>query len=355
MQTEQKCGIYKIENIVNKKIYVGSSNNIKRRWKEHINQLNSNSHPNRHLQFSWNKYGQNNFIFNILEECKEEDLINREQFYIDNLNVLNDSFGYNIAPYADKPFLSDYGKEKVKKTNSELFKGENCNFNKYSEKEILYVIDLLKTGKFTYEEISEKTGIPIGTIQSIRYKDSWTYLTKDIVFPDGIIVSKDSKQLQYKELLEIIDLIQKGKTNSEIAEIYNKDVGTINNIRRKKCHKELTKNIEMPLLRRDKLTDEQIYEVIKMLCDGYQNDYIADCLNINPLTVCSIRNHRAYTKYTANIVFPKGNNKRHEDFIIKKNIVLSYINLHPDASQIEISKSTGINKSTVNRIFQSIK
>ena len=141
MKSNKICGIYKIENLINKKLYVGSSNDINRRWNEHTKSLNSNSHPNEHLQFSWNKYGQNNFTFSILEECEENKLLEREQFYIDNLNVLNDSIGYNIAPYADKPYLSDYGKEKIKKVNSELFKGENCIFNKYSEKDVLDVIE----------------------------------------------------------------------------------------------------------------------------------------------------------------------------------------------------------------------
>lgn len=355
MENNIICGIYKIENLINKKLYVGSSNNIKRRWGEHIKSLNNNLHPNKHLQFSWNKYGQNNFTFNVLEECEEYNLLEREQFYIDDLNVLNDSIGYNIAPYADKPYLSDYGKERVKEVNSELFKGENCVFNKHTEKDVLYVIELLKNGNFTYEEISEMTGIPIGTIQSIKYKGSWRYLTKDIEFPDGIIMSSNSKQLQNQELLNVIELIKEGKTNSEIANICKRDIGTINNIRTKKSHKELTKDIEMPILRKNDLSENEINEVIKMLCDGCQNEHIAKVLNINPSTICSIRNHRSYTKYTENIVFPKCKNKRHEDFVIKKGIVIDYKNKHPNASQIEISKNTGISKSTINRIFQSIK
>ena len=58
MAKEKICGVYKIENSVNGKYYIGSSNNIYRRWKEHIKLLNKNNHHSPHLQFAWNKYGE---------------------------------------------------------------------------------------------------------------------------------------------------------------------------------------------------------------------------------------------------------------------------------------------------------
>lgn len=61
-------GIYKIENKVNGKVYIGESNNIKKRWDEHIEDLNNNKHHSYKLQIAWNKYGKDNFSFEILEE-----------------------------------------------------------------------------------------------------------------------------------------------------------------------------------------------------------------------------------------------------------------------------------------------
>lgn len=61
------CGIYKIVNITNSKVYIGQSNNIKKRWTEHRSALNNNRHVNVHLQNAWNKYGENNFEFVIIE------------------------------------------------------------------------------------------------------------------------------------------------------------------------------------------------------------------------------------------------------------------------------------------------
>lgn len=65
----KKIGIYKIENTINKKVYIGQSNNILIRFSNHKYELNSNKHSNSHLQRAWNKYGRENFIFDILCEC----------------------------------------------------------------------------------------------------------------------------------------------------------------------------------------------------------------------------------------------------------------------------------------------
>lgn len=78
-------GIYCLINIKNGKRYVGSSKNIAKRIWEHRANLRHNSHDNRHLQNAWNKYGEKCFDFFVLEKCNIEELIEREQFYIDTL------------------------------------------------------------------------------------------------------------------------------------------------------------------------------------------------------------------------------------------------------------------------------
>ena len=93
-----KCGIYKITNIKNKKIYIGSSKNILLRWKNHIRELENNCHKNIFLQEEWNEYGKNNFIFEILEECLEEERYVIEQNYLYNLlPFYRNGNGYNIS------------------------------------------------------------------------------------------------------------------------------------------------------------------------------------------------------------------------------------------------------------------
>lgn len=79
----RKSGIYQILCLVSGKSYVGSSVHIFSRWKSHVNLLNKGLSPSPRLQQAWNKHGESNFAFSILEECTRARLFEREQFHID--------------------------------------------------------------------------------------------------------------------------------------------------------------------------------------------------------------------------------------------------------------------------------
>lgn len=96
-----KSGIYKIINTINQKIYIGSSVNIKARFAFHISGLKLNKHPSKHLQNACNKYGIDNFIFEILEICEKDKLEEREQFWIDFTNCCDRKIGYNTRKIAN--------------------------------------------------------------------------------------------------------------------------------------------------------------------------------------------------------------------------------------------------------------
>lgn len=94
----KKSGIYKITNLVNKKIYIGSAFNISNRFSVHKYSLKNNKHKNPHLQAAWNLYGEKEFIFEILEIIDDKTkVIEREQYYLDLYNPCDNSIGYNIA------------------------------------------------------------------------------------------------------------------------------------------------------------------------------------------------------------------------------------------------------------------
>lgn len=89
------CGVYSITNKLNNKKYIGKSDNIYVRWDEHRKDLNKGVHHNKHLQRAWNKYGEENFIFEIVEKCKNDDIAyQRERYWV----RYYDSFknGYNM-------------------------------------------------------------------------------------------------------------------------------------------------------------------------------------------------------------------------------------------------------------------
>jgi group I intron endonuclease len=75
-------GIYKITCVDNNKVYIGSSSNIQQRWLAHKSKLKRGKH-NQNLLNSYNKYGMDSFIFEILEECNVLDLIKREIYWAD--------------------------------------------------------------------------------------------------------------------------------------------------------------------------------------------------------------------------------------------------------------------------------
>ena len=91
-------GIYSITNINDNKIYIGSTfKSFIGRFKQHCNKLNQNKHPSLYLQNAWNKYGENSFIFRIVEVINEKDLLlDREKFYIEKYNSFEN--GYNLNP-----------------------------------------------------------------------------------------------------------------------------------------------------------------------------------------------------------------------------------------------------------------
>jgi len=80
---EKVCGIYKIENLVNGKMYIGKTKRgFSKRFKEHKWDLRGNRHGNPHFQNAWNKYREECFSFDIILICDEDDLekMEEEQF-----------------------------------------------------------------------------------------------------------------------------------------------------------------------------------------------------------------------------------------------------------------------------------
>lgn len=86
-------GIYKIENKINHKIYIGQSQNIEARWRQHI--WGAGKYTTIISQ-ALGKYGIENFSFEVVEECPIEQLDEREQFWIDHYNSLKPN-GYNMV------------------------------------------------------------------------------------------------------------------------------------------------------------------------------------------------------------------------------------------------------------------
>ena len=81
-------GIYKIQSKSHpERIYIGSAIDIKKRWRSHRNELDTNHHKNDKLQKHYNKYGKGDLLFIHLLGCEKEDLIKNEQYFLDSFPV----------------------------------------------------------------------------------------------------------------------------------------------------------------------------------------------------------------------------------------------------------------------------
>lgn len=91
------AGIYAIKNVINEKRYIGSTSKLSKRWSQHKRELNRNVHFNSYLQNAWNKNGENSFVYEIIENCDENILMDREEFWIKSLHSYKDENGYNLC------------------------------------------------------------------------------------------------------------------------------------------------------------------------------------------------------------------------------------------------------------------
>jgi len=172
---DNSSGIYQIKNLINNKTYIGSAVNFKQRMATHRSCLNLNKHGNSHLQKAFVKYGEENFISEILFTCPQSELLRIEQYFLNNYNP-----DYNILKVAGST-LGFKRTEESKKAQSERMKGNQLHRfvkNRPVKKEkvlkpkrLLYQID-----KDTFEiintynsikEYSEMTGFNSGTISSV--------------------------------------------------------------------------------------------------------------------------------------------------------------------------------------------
>lgn len=111
-------GIYMIKNKKTGQMYIGQSKHIKRRWVDHKYELVRGIHANTFLQNSWNKYGEDNFSFSIIEEVNENKLNEQEKYWIAYYNTFHDPNHYNLTSGGDSPeYTWDLRLERAKNSN----------------------------------------------------------------------------------------------------------------------------------------------------------------------------------------------------------------------------------------------
>ena len=131
------CAVYKITNAITGDFYIGSSKDVKHRWAKHKCPSVWNKYPNNPMYLDMQKYGVDNFIFEIIAEVEIEQLKEKEQQFIETLKPTynsNRANGLDIErhkEYQKEYRKSDKGKESRKKYNKSD-KGKKSQ-NKYNK------------------------------------------------------------------------------------------------------------------------------------------------------------------------------------------------------------------------------
>ena len=164
-------GIYKITNLINGKCYVGQSDNIKRRWKDHkvAAFYEKGSGYDAPLYRAIRKYGLRNFKFEVVEECLKEELNAREMFYISHFdsyeNGYNQNAGGNTSPHPQK----------------------------LTQEQVLQIIVLLKTTNKTSEDIAKEFNVSGATIREIHLGSIWVQPGESYPIRDTGRVKQENK------------------------------------------------------------------------------------------------------------------------------------------------------------------
>jgi group I intron endonuclease len=172
-------GVYYILNLVNYKSYVGSTVcNFNKRWNQHRSQLRQQKHHSQKLQAAWNKYGETNFVFKVLERCLPKQCVEREQYYLDRFKAV--LCGYNICAKAG----SSLGRRHSVVTRNKISLSNRGNTNSRGEKhprarlieaEVVIIKQLLKDG-YPPRIIAQEFGVSRGSISAIKGGRSWSFV-----------------------------------------------------------------------------------------------------------------------------------------------------------------------------------
>lgn len=176
----RRTGVYKITNLVDGKVYVGSSStDLTDRITTHKRELNKKEHANRYLQRAWDKYGEQSFSFEVVLLCKPEICLKEEQKYMDLYRSYDYNFGYNLCPTAGSSKgvkLSEETCKKISESKKGVFVGR-----KVSEETRKKMSEAMKgnknglghrfsrTPESKMKLVKDITGLKVGRLTAIRY------------------------------------------------------------------------------------------------------------------------------------------------------------------------------------------
>lgn len=98
-----KIGVFAVRNLLNGKIYIGSSVNLEAMWNRIYLQLNFGNYFNSKLQKEWKEFGENNFRYEIISEIKQDDN-DKDRNYGDEAKQLEKLYIDELQPFGEKGY-----------------------------------------------------------------------------------------------------------------------------------------------------------------------------------------------------------------------------------------------------------
>ena len=187
-------GIYKIENDINHKLYIGQSVDIERRWSNHRAHIYDSRNDNLPLYRAIRKYGIENFSFSIIELCKKEELNEKEKYYIKKYNTLAPD-GYNATL------------------------GGQCSVpRKITLEQAKEIIHLLKTTTLNQTQIAEQFGISQNAVSDINTGCCWIDENETYPIRRKRFLHNDKGEYQKSKVWKCVDcgkIVTKGAKRCE--------------------------------------------------------------------------------------------------------------------------------------------
>ncbi len=245
-------GVYRIACVINDRAYFGGSSDISKRWIQHSSNLKHGRHTNKLFQSDWDKYGKENFIFEILEECNKEGLIIREQWYLDN--VVDWGFDYNIAIDAKSGMKGRFHTQESLDKLSKATTGEKNPM--WGRKGILSPLwgkthsqervenrsgkNHWNWGNTWSDEVKEKNAASQRGNKSHNWKKNFSKETRKKMSEASQGEKSSSAKLKDKDILEIRKMYKTGNyTLKEVGDIFNVSFPTISLIVNRKTWKHI--------------------------------------------------------------------------------------------------------------------